>query len=94
MPAKRDLTKLEYLRHRRVPEQLENKNRHEKDDNDQWDRFPPITTCECQHRCNVHKSVKWPNDQKLRHPESNVSNNQKTHSQNRRANEGLPPALC
>jgi hypothetical protein len=37
---------------------------------------------------------KTPNGQKLRHPEPNVSNNQKPHSQIRSANEGLPPALC
>jgi hypothetical protein len=37
---------------------------------------------------------KSPNGQKLRHPESNVSNNPTTHPQIGSANEGLPPALC
>jgi hypothetical protein len=35
-----------------------------------------------------------PNDQKLRRPEARTPNTQRTHSQNRSANEGLPPALC
>jgi hypothetical protein len=44
--------------------------------------------------CKKCRANAMPNDQKLRHPEPNVPNNQKAHSQIRSANEGLPPALC
>jgi hypothetical protein len=44
--------------------------------------------------CLYFSDANPPNGQKLRHPESVTHANQKTHSQNRSANEGLPPALC
>jgi hypothetical protein len=48
--------------------------------------------------CASQQTLIWatstPNGQKLRHPEPTAQNNQRTHSQNRSANGGLPPALC